>query len=275
MSCERSTQGSPADGTLMEVRISGFSGFAVASLAVHVALAVVLARGAAKPVTEAPPSTATLAGDTFEVNEPGDGEDIDELDPTPTPTPTPAPTPTPDPDPDPTLTPSPRAQARSKSKAARAAAANPGPVAPPVTAFGAVGERGAVDLPTAFTRAFPQAASADPAWSRVPFGAAGDCDLTLTLDENGKLMSTTVSPGAPAALKTGISRTVALIRGRAFTAAGARTRLHVTASVAPDQVHDGLHGDVFALGGSFTGGQGNAFFALAIGRRIDVRIVGR
>src|SRR4029079_13852649 len=39
--------------------------------------------------------------------------------------------------------------------------------------FGAVGERGAVDLATAFTRGFPQAASADPIWARAPFGPTG------------------------------------------------------------------------------------------------------
>jgi hypothetical protein len=46
----------------------------------------------------------------------------------------------------------------------------------------------------------------------------------------------------------------------------------VVATVTPDSVHDGLHGDVFAIGGSFAGGEGSAFFALAIGRRIDVRV---
>jgi hypothetical protein len=43
-----------------------------------------------------------------------------------------------------------------------------------------------------------------------------------------------------------------------------------------DDVHDGLHGDVFALsGGSFSGEVGTAFFALPAaggGRRIDVEL---
>ena len=251
-----------------------FATFAAASLSLHVALAAALVHRRAPPVVDAPPpSSATLAGDTFEVNEPGDGDDAFEADDTPTPSPA---TPTPEPGSDPTPAPKPSSRRSAKPKpSARAASASPGPVAPPPAAFGAVGERGAVDLPSAFTRAFPQVASADPAWARVPFGAAGDAELTLTLDDSGKLVSTTVSPGTPAALKTGIARTVALIRGRAFTAAAARTRLRVTAVVSPDQVHDGLHGDVFALGGSFTGGQGNAFFALSIGRRVDLRIISR
>jgi hypothetical protein len=49
--------------------------------------------------------------------------------------------------------------------------------------------------------------------------------------------------------------------------------LRVSATVSNDSVHDGLHGDVFALGGSFSETEGDAFFALAVGRRIDVRII--
>ena len=62
---------------------------------------------------------------------------------------------------------------------------------------------------------------------------------------------------------------------RSFTATRATTRLHVVATVSQDQVHDGLHGDVFAIGGSFAGTEGSGFFALAIGRRIDVRVTER
>jgi hypothetical protein len=51
----------------------------------------------------------------------------------------------------------------------------------------------------------------------------------------------------------------------------------VTARIARDDVHDGLHGDVFALsGGSFSGDVGTAFFALPAGsgpgRRVDVEL---
>jgi hypothetical protein len=47
--------------------------------------------------------------------------------------------------------------------------------------------------------------------------------------------------------------------------------------VQRDVVHDGLHGDVFALsGGSFSGDVGTAFFALpgtaGAGRRVDVEL---
>ena len=46
----------------------------------------------------------------------------------------------------------------------------------------------------------------------------------------------------------------------------------MSGAISTDAVHDGLHGDVFAIGGSFAGAEGSAFFALAIGRRIDVRV---
>lgn len=138
--------------------------------------------------------------------------------------------------------------------------------------YGAVGDRSAADIATAFVRGFPQAASADPAWRSATLGSAGDVELVLTIDEAGHFVGSQVIGAPSPALASGIHRTVALIKGRAFTARGKTTRLHLTATVASDAVHDGLHGDVFAIGGSFAGTEGNAFFALAIGRRIDVRV---
>ena len=138
--------------------------------------------------------------------------------------------------------------------------------------YGAVGERTALDLASAFTRAFPQAASADPGWLRAPFGPLGGIEVTLEIDPRGFLVRAHVDGGAPPALRRGVERTLALIRARPFTARAATTRIHLDATVSPDQVHDGLHGDVFAIGGSFDGGQGNAFFALAVGRRIDLAV---
>jgi len=138
--------------------------------------------------------------------------------------------------------------------------------------YGAVGERSAADLATAFTRGFPQAASADPAWRSAPLGSAGDADVILTLDESGRIVDTQILGSPSSALASAVRRTLALIKGRPFVAKGKVTKLHLVAVVSTDSVHDGLHGDVFAIGGSFTGAEGNAFFALAIGRRIDVRV---
>lgn len=138
--------------------------------------------------------------------------------------------------------------------------------------YGAVGERSAGDLATAFTRGFPQAASADPAWRTAPLGAAGEADVVLTIDEGGRITSTQVLGSPSPALASGIRRTLALINGRQFVARGRVTRLHLSASVSADAIHDGLHGDVFAIGGSFAAGEGSGFFALAIGRRVDLRV---
>jgi hypothetical protein len=129
-----------------------------------------------------------------------------------------------------------------------------------------------VDLATAFTRGFPQAASADPAWIRAPLGGAGEAIVTLRIDGDGGWVGGQVEGTPSPALRAGIARTIALLRARTFTASGPVTRLRVVAKVAPDEVHDGLHGEVFAIGGSFEAAQGSAFFALAIGRRIDLLV---
>jgi hypothetical protein len=160
--------------------------------------------------------------------------------------------------------------------------------------FGAVGERSATDLVATFVRAFPQAASADPIWSSASLGAAGT-NVALELDDTGHLAriaiaSSTTTPASadvplrsttppsadvPLALRRGIDRTLGLLGGRLFTSRGAVTRLRIAARLSRDEVHDGLHGDVFALsGGSFSGDVGSAFFALPSsggpGRRVDV-----
>jgi hypothetical protein len=135
--------------------------------------------------------------------------------------------------------------------------------------------RYAVDLATTFTRAFPQAGSADPVWGTVPLGSAGAADVTLVLDESGHLVSHTIDGSPSPALRRGIERALVMLQARAFTAKAAVTRLRITARVSTNDVHDGWHGDVFALsGGSFAGATGTAFFALpgSPGRRIDLEL---
>ncbi|MEO8875921.1 MAG: hypothetical protein ABI461_10060 [Polyangiaceae bacterium] len=145
----------------------------------------------------------------------------------------------------------------------------------PTEVFGADGDRSAVDLASAFTRAFPQTASADAAWSSAPLGSAGAVDVVLEIDGDGNLIRTEVLGSGSPTLRRGVERTIVLLEHRLFTAHARTTRLRVTAVISPDATHDGLHGDVFALGGSFSATEGDAFFALSIGRRIDVRIVAR
>ena len=138
--------------------------------------------------------------------------------------------------------------------------------------FGAVGDRSAADLAKAFTRDFPQAASGDPIWRSAPLGAAGEATILMTLDDSGHIADVQIIGNASGPLAQGLRRTMTLIKGRPFVARSKVTKLRVSASVSSDTVHDGLHGDVFAIGGSFAEGEGSAFFALNIGRRVDLRV---
>ena len=184
-----------------------------------------------------------------------------------------------------TSTPTPASPAAPKSMSAiahspPAASTTRASVAPAL--FGAVGARFATDLATTFTRAFPQAASADPSWTSAQFGNAGRAEITLILDADGHLAASDVTGSPAPALRRSIERALVLLASRAFTARGAITVLRVSAHVSRDDVHDGLHGDVFALsGGSFSGEVGTAFFALppssgtgpsGPGRRVDVEV---
>ena len=97
------------------------------------------------------------------------------------------------------------------------------------------------------------------------------------LDDDGHLATSGIDGSPSAALRRSIDRTLVLLATREFTARGAVTKLRITARVSRDDVHDGLHGDVFALSaGSFAGNVGAAFFALppsaGPGRRVDVEI---
>lgn len=250
------------------------------SLGAHVVVALALTR----PLLLAPPTSnpaPRLAGETFELPAPptesselGSPEDLPPADVAATEGAPPAP-------------PSVEGQARAPKPRARAAAATrssrlPGGRGETPQAggeaggsgtsalYGAVGERSASDLSTAFTRGFPQAASADPAWRSAPLGSAGSADVVITLDEDGHVTNVDVGGAPSAALSGAIKRTVALVKDRPFVARAKTTRLRLVATVSADEVHDGLHGDVFAIGGSFAGGEGSAFFALAIGRRVDL-----
>ncbi|MDP8999729.1 MAG: hypothetical protein M3O46_06430 [Myxococcota bacterium] len=230
--------------------------FAVMSVALHAATWLALGRGVSGTVLRTfDPDSHPLIGETLDIEPsvpmPTDSQPTD---PTSTLTPTP------------TLTPAGRASGTTATIA----------TAPPAV-YGAVGVHFASDLATTFTRAFPQAASGEALWSSVPFGNAGRTEVTLVLNDEGHLERSEVAGSPSAALRRSIERTLALLGPRAFTARGALTRLSVIARVSADDVHDGLHGDVFALSaGSFAGEIGTAFFALppatGPGRRVDVEV---
>jgi hypothetical protein len=249
------------------LHISPFQRFAALSLSLHAAAFAALEHRAAHKSPSFDALSRPLAGDTLDVDPPSFAPaDNESPDPTTTPTPTPTSTPTPTPTPTRTR----RASSGRESEV-------PMTVATPPAIFGAVGDRLAADLATTFTRAFPQAASADADWFSVPFGSAGRADVTLVIDDEGHLASRAIGGSPSPVLRQSIERTLVLLAQRAFTARGAVTKLRIAARVSRDDVHDGLHGDVFALSaGSFVGDFGAAFFALppgrGPGRRVDVEL---
>jgi hypothetical protein len=230
------------------------------------------AEPASPPAPTFDPTSPPLVGETLDVEPESVPVDVDEANagsPSPegAPKPTPQPAPTSAPGPGPGRPP--------------ATPGAPGAAAPPSTPtlFGAVGVRYATDLANTFTRGFPQAASADPIWHDAPFGPAGTAVVTITIDEAGHVTSSQIGGSPSPALRRGIERTLSLLAPRTFTARGAVTRLRVTARVSANTVHDGLHGDVFALGlsgAAFAGDGGTAFFALpgsaATARRVDLEL---
>lgn len=254
-----------------------FSGTLGLSLLAHGAVAAVLLlpRSVAIPLPHVDPAPE-LAGETFELPAPESADTpLANASPSPEALAAPAPIDFPDaparPRPPETARPAARPSHQGRPSAGHAASGQtdgtPGSTGS-AALFGAIGDRSAADLTRAFTRGFPQAASGDAAWRSVPFGAAGEATLVLTLDDAGHIADVQVAGSPSPALAQGIRRTIALIKGRPFTARGKVTKLRLSATVIPNTVPDGLHGDVFAIGA----GDDTGFFALSIGRRIELRV---
>lgn len=162
------------------------------------------------------------------------------------------------------------AASHQSTSASKASSGEPGggPGQTGTALYGAVGDRSATDLAKTFTRAFRQVASADPAWTTAPLGPAGSATVVLSLDPDGHIDGISVTGAPGAALTSSIQRTMALIKGRPFVSKGKTTKLVLDAKITTDTVHDGR----FALGSDFVAEEGTAFFALPIGRRIDLRV---
>lgn len=169
--------------------------------------------------------------------------------------------------------PTPAATTKSRPSKPPAAGSAGGPGAQPGL-IGAVGEPGAVELETAFLRALPQVASFDKDWHREPIGATATITVTAEVDASGHLQQVTdASTSTP--LNRAVTRALAQLKPRLLTAHAARTRITVTCTVHTDEVHDGWHGDVFALGATAQGRGGTGFVSLATGRRVDFVVVAR
>jgi hypothetical protein len=162
----------------------------------------------------------------------------------------------------------PIASATASPSSSSVAASPTGSTAASPPLFGAVHDRAAVDLSAKFAREFPQASRGEDLWLKAPFGSSGEADVTLTIDESGHVVGMPEIMGAPSlALNEGIMRTFFKIHGFSFTARGARTKLHVSATVTSKGVA------AYALGdGPFVDGTSTSFFELPPDRRIDVRI---
>lgn len=271
----------PVCGTLSTVRwaLAGTLGISLLAHAAVTAYLVVPRPNAQPPELDPAPQNA---GDTFELPAPDSAEvPLANAAPAPDTNAPPAPIELPDaparPVPPTRAKPSARPSHEGRPSAGRAAAAKtdgaPGSTGSSAL-FGAVGDRSATDLSRAFTRDFPQAASGDPIWKTAPLGGAGEATVTFTLDDTGHIADVQVSGSPSAPLTQGIRRTMTLIKGRPFVSKNKVTKLRIVATISADSVHDGLHGDVFAIGGSFAEGEGSAFFALNVGRRIDLRVRG-
>lgn len=243
--------------------------FAALSVGLHVAAFGALDR-AARPERATFASEPTpLAGETLDVEPPAEAapepetEPVDELAARSAPLPESRPREHP---------------ARSGGLHASASAASVATAPSHPALFGAVGVPYAADSARSFTGAFPQIASADDSWDASPLGSAGAAEVTLVLDDTGHLNASSINGHPSPALRRGIERTLGLLGPRVFTARDAVTKLRLAARVSRDDVHDGLHGDVFALsgsGGSFSGDFGTAFFARpgpSGGRRVDVEV---
>ncbi len=135
--------------------------------------------------------------------------------------------------------------------------------------YGAVGDRSAVDLVVAISRAFPQAASTDPVWATVPLGSAGEAEMEIDRDASGNVVRWSLDSGASGALRRAMVRTMALVTGRALLARGPTTKLRLSARVSTDAVRDGAD-SVYALHSEHEGRNASAYFSLSIGRRIDL-----
>ena len=137
--------------------------------------------------------------------------------------------------------------------------------------YGALGDRSAVDITVALSRAFPQAASPDPEWRTVPLGDAGSAILDIELEEDGTLSRWGLGAGASPALREAVRRAMAFIGSRTFLARGRTTRLHVAAHVSTDATRDGADA-VYAIHSEHDGPSASAYFSLSVGRRVDLTI---
>jgi hypothetical protein len=268
-------------GTLSRVRY-GWAVTIGVSLALHAAVGVALrypGHGGKKTEVPVDPAPA-LAGETFELPAPPTTDDAPLANASPSPDTNAAPAPIDvgdapaRPKPPPQAKPSTRPSHQGRPSGGHTASTDDGQTGGTggSALYGAVGDRSAVGLGMAFTRAFSQVASADPTWVNAPFGGAGEATVTITLDDSGHIESHSVTGTPSAALASSVRRIIALIKGRPFVAKGKVTRLVVGAKVSAG-TPGGDPTSILEIGVTpIEGNTGGAWFVLGIGRRVDMTL---
>jgi hypothetical protein len=133
------------------------------------------------------------------------------------------------------------------------------------------------DLGRAFTRAIPPASAEDPAWKGLPAGPAGTIEITIQINESGKVTGRKVPDAAPKHLVKLVDRTLALLESGTFAlkdgvvAAGTQ-RLALTARVSDVEVPEGQAGGAFGLKYTYDRGKGSAAFTQVSGRHVEIDV---
>jgi hypothetical protein len=148
--------------------------------------------------------------------------------------------------------------------------------------YGSEGSRrGVRNLARAFTRAIPPATGADDAWKTLPLGPVGRVDLTVDVDENGRVVAVEVDEKAPRVLDRLVTRTMALLRAGTYALTGVdgagreKLRIDVVLSQREPLKAPEEGGDValrFGHEPPEPGHPGRAYFTLVSGRHVEATI---
>lgn len=149
--------------------------------------------------------------------------------------------------------------------------------------YGAAGlPRGVRNIAGDFARALPAAVSADRVWSRRALGSAGEVEVVLSIDDQGRIEDHAVPHDTPLYLEDMVSRTVALLHGGRFalTAAPGRPgketlRIAVTLSKRDPIEQEGSDPHHALNLGHEPPEQdrpGKAYFTLASGRHFEAEV---
>lgn len=151
--------------------------------------------------------------------------------------------------------------------------------------FGAAGPaRGVRNLATAFARAMPIANTGDPVWGTLPLGPAGSLEVSLEVDDTGKLVGADPSESAhaPEHLVRLVERTLALLRAGRFALTGTEPHAGSETFLLEAEIEqvettgdeDPSMAGPYALGFAAPrkGEPGHATFTLRTGRRVKIVI---